>query len=125
MSVSRQESGMRLIDIEATEKVAKEKDTFIFIRPTNTDCTLLIEEGFATKSMDIHHKSSNWGPMAGMVPFDPAFSKAAIGSPKVELARPGHAADPDHAHAYITQLKLPEALRIKFENTKITQRLNW
>jgi len=65
----------------ALQNLMKEQNTFLFVRPTEYDSTLLIKEGYATKSMDIHHKSSNWGPMAGFVPCDPAFSKKLDGNP--------------------------------------------
>ncbi|MEZ5084075.1 MAG: anthrax toxin-like adenylyl cyclase domain-containing protein, partial [Bacteroidales bacterium] len=81
MSVSEQYSGIVGTHITAIEQAAKSKNTFIFIRPTEYDSTILIRAGYATKSMDVHHKSSNWGPMAGFVPCDPAFSKKCIGSP--------------------------------------------
>lgn len=41
----------------------------------------LIAKGYATKSMDVHDKSSNWGLTAGMVPVDPRFSKEKKGQP--------------------------------------------
>lgn len=81
MSMNEQESGITDKHIEALEGLMSEKNTFLFVRPTEYDSTLLIKEGYATKSMDIHHKSSNWGPMAGFVPCDPAFSKKLTGTP--------------------------------------------
>lgn len=58
-------------------ELCKKHNVFLFLRPTEFATTLNIKAGFATKSMDIHHKSSNWGPMAGAVTVDPAFNKKA------------------------------------------------
>lgn len=37
--------------------------------------TALIENGAATKGLNVHGKSSDWGPMAGYIPFDQDLSK--------------------------------------------------
>ncbi len=81
MGVSEQHSGIFRDHVPAIEAVAHRHNTFIFVRPTEIDSTVLIGNGYATKSMDVHHKSSNWGPMAGFVPCDPAFNKKCDGRP--------------------------------------------
>lgn len=58
-------------------KVCRDWNCFLFIRPSEPATVRLIEQGFATKSMDIHEKSSDWGLHAGLVPQDPALSKTA------------------------------------------------
>ena len=50
----------------------------------------LIDAGFATKSMDIHDKSSDWGLTSGFVPIDQAFSKKKIGQPNDAMVPHGH-----------------------------------
>ncbi len=79
--MNEQECGITDQHIRALQKTMRAQNTFLFVRPTEYDSTILIKEGYATKSMDIHHKSSNWGPMAGFVPCDPAFSKKLEGNP--------------------------------------------
>lgn len=69
--------GVSLKHAPQIAKVAKEMNTFIFIRPSTDDTVRLIEAGFATKSNDVHDKSSDWGPMAGMVPVDQGLNKKA------------------------------------------------
>lgn len=98
-AISETESGIVDTHSTAIAKTAAAENTFIFIRPTEYDSTILIRAGYATKSMDVHHKSSNWGPMAGFVPCDPAFSKKCDGKPnpqehehKHEAAHPVHLA---------------------------------
>ena len=68
-------------------KAMKRLNCFLFVRPTEYASTILIKAGYATKSMDVHHKSSNWGPMAGFVPVDPAFSKKFTGTPDPDPLR--------------------------------------
>ena len=59
------------------QAIAKEKRCFIFVRLVNRDSTTLIDEGYATKKLDIHAKSSDWGPMAGFICTDSSLSKVA------------------------------------------------
>lgn len=86
MSVSEQESGIAQNHIRQIENLVKHENCFLLVRPTEHDSTQLIKSGFPTKSMDIHDKSSNWGPMAGMVPLDPALNKRRIGLPDMEIS---------------------------------------
>lgn len=104
MSVTSKDSGIVGTHITKIQDVARDENTFIFVRPTEYDSTILIEAGYATKSMDVHHKSSNWGPMAGFVPCDPAFSKKCEGVPNPD--------ENEHQHeaAYPTQLGLKPQL---------------
>ena len=112
--ITEQESG--IVDAHATAiaSTAKAENTFIFVRPTEYDSTILIRAGYATKSMDVHHKSSNWGPMAGFVPCDPAFSKKCEGKPNPQEHEHKHAA----AHPVQLSLKpelLAEHQKIEFQ----------
>lgn len=61
--------------IQVIQEIAKERATFIFVRPVNRDATSLIASGFGTKRLDIHAKSANWGPMSGLICVDSALSK--------------------------------------------------
>lgn len=88
--MNEQECGITDQHIMALQTTMREQNTFLFVRPTEYDSTILIKEGYATKSMDIHHKSSNWGPMAGFVPCDPAFSKKLIGIPDPDTVGERH-----------------------------------
>ncbi len=68
--------------LKKTQQVANQMDMVLAIRPVEYICRTLIEEGVASKGLDIKGKSSNWGPMAGYIPFDQAFSKlASIANP--------------------------------------------
>jgi hypothetical protein len=54
MPVSAQQSGIVARHISAIAELMSRKNSFLFIRPTEYDSTILIEEGYATKSMDVH-----------------------------------------------------------------------
>lgn len=104
MQVTESNSGIVESHIGAIQATARTRNTFIFVRPTELDSTRLIRAGYATKSVDIHHKSSNWGPMAGFVPCDPAFSKTCAGQPNP------HESERSHGAARPVQLSLPTSL---------------
>jgi hypothetical protein len=57
------------------QSVAKEHNCIIGFRPVETVATGLIEAGHPTKDFHIKGKSANWGPQAGMICVDQAFSK--------------------------------------------------
>ncbi|MGK8429766.1 anthrax toxin-like adenylyl cyclase domain-containing protein [Bacillus cereus] len=70
-----QNSGLVASHVEKFKEIAKNKQTYILFRPVNKLSTSLIAEGAATKGMNVHGKSSDWGPMAGYIPFDADLSK--------------------------------------------------
>ncbi|MTI15576.1 anthrax toxin-like adenylyl cyclase domain-containing protein [Sansalvadorimonas verongulae] len=63
--------------LERSQQVANETETIVSYRPVELICRTLIEEGAESKGLNIKGKSSNWGPMAGFIPFDQKFSKLA------------------------------------------------
>lgn len=68
--------------ITGIHSACKAANTFLFVRPSTVPTMRLIDAGFATKSMDVHDKSSDWGLTSGLVPCDQAFSKALKGTPE-------------------------------------------
>src|SRR5690606_11108238 len=66
------------------------QNTFLFVRPSTAATMRLIAQGFATKSMDIHDKSSDWGLTAGFVPVDQAFNKKPTKQPNPDMKGHGH-----------------------------------
>jgi hypothetical protein len=118
MSVSEEDSGVFHDHIAAIESVAMETDSFIFLRCSEPDTAALIGLGLATKSVDIHSKSSNWGPMAGMVPVDAAFSKKGDGIPVVGRTP---VADPHHPAALPLPLVLENRVFEGFTQTKLSK----
>jgi|GEM_PF-4799068 len=79
--------GTHLRDIHMA---CRHQNVFLFVRPSTVPTMRLIGAGFATKSMDIHDKSSDWGLTSGLVPCDQAFSKARTGAPNPQIHPHGH-----------------------------------
>mmetsp|Transcript_71773 Transcript_71773/g.126716 ORF Transcript_71773/g.126716 Transcript_71773/m.126716 type:complete len:430 (+) Transcript_71773:287-1576(+) len=57
------------------------QNVIIVLRPSTFETLQRIQDGiYASKSVDVHDKSSDWGPMSGLVTLDPFFSKKHAGS---------------------------------------------
>jgi len=93
MSVQPSESGITSTHIQKIQEVAKSLKCFIMVRPVNTLATGLIEDNYPVKGLDIHGKSSDWGPQAGFVPWDQSLSKAAGIPEKVKKGNEENAKD--------------------------------
>lgn len=79
LSEDSTEWGMAASHRRVLKEVANEENCFIIARPSEADSVRLIKDGgYGTKSMDIHDKSSTWGPMAGFVPLDQSLCKKII-----------------------------------------------
>ena len=113
MSVINVDAGITTKHIRDIERTCREVNTFLFIRPSTKETMQLIDQGYATKSMDIHDKSSDWGPASGFVPCDPAFSKALKGTPNP------HGHYHPHGDAIPVQLTLTEHLATPGTNPKL------
>jgi hypothetical protein len=100
--VASESNGVAQDHILAIAQVCREQNTFLFVRPSEMATVRLIKQGFATKSMDIHEKSSDWGLHAGLVPQDPALSKLT-GTPNRNIQRSAH------GHADSVQLQFTQA----------------
>ena len=87
--VASESNGVAQDHILAIAQVCREQNTFLFVRPSEMATVRLIKQGFATKSMDIHEKSSDWGLHAGLVPQDPALSKLP-GTPNATIQPSAH-----------------------------------
>jgi adenylate cyclase ExoY len=57
------------------QEIAAQTNSIIGVRPVETVATGLIEAGHPTKNFHIKGKSANWGPQAGLICRDQAFSK--------------------------------------------------
>lgn len=66
------------------QSVAEKTGYIIAFRPVDRLATQLIEEGYPTKNFHIKGKSSSWGPMAGFIPVNQAFSKLEGRSDRVD-----------------------------------------
>jgi adenylate cyclase ExoY len=57
------------------QRIAAQTNSIIGVRPVEAVATGLIENGHPTKDYHIKGKSANWGPQAGLICKDQAFSK--------------------------------------------------
>ncbi|WP_299729607.1 anthrax toxin-like adenylyl cyclase domain-containing protein [uncultured Endozoicomonas sp.] len=69
--------------LEKIQEEVDELNIILGLRPFESICKPLLFEGFASKGLNIKTKSSNWGPMAGLIPVDQNFSKLAGNVTKV------------------------------------------
>ena len=85
---------------EALENLVKDLDLVLVIRPSDPTSTKLQKiKKYATKSLDVHDKSSNWGPMSGFVPTDYFFNKKTGQTLNGDGNRPGVKISAEHHHA--------------------------
>lgn len=68
-------SGLVPNHVEKFVQIAQLENAFLLFRPVNPMSTSLIASGFGTKGLDIHSKSSDWGPQAGFICVDQTLSK--------------------------------------------------
>jgi hypothetical protein len=75
-AVHHPDQGMTPADMKAVAKVAAERDEIIMFRDTGCWSRPYIALGHPTKPFHVKGKSSDWGPHAGLVPYNSEFSKA-------------------------------------------------
>jgi len=68
-------NGMTLGDIRASSQVATDLDEIIIYRSSGPWCKRWIDWKHPTKNFHVKGKSSDWGPHAGLVPYDGIYSK--------------------------------------------------
>jgi anthrax edema toxin adenylate cyclase len=107
MTLEMRSCGITTAHQAAIAGIAHDMKTFIFVRPVNPDATGLIEGGFKTKALDIHAKSSDWGPMAGFICDDSSLSKVAGNLVKQQRNDVAVQQSLLHPHVGIVPLDLP------------------
>jgi hypothetical protein len=94
-SFTHPENGMAWEDMEAIREVANRRNEVITFRSTGPWAKRWISEGFPTKGFHVKGKSSDWGPMAGLVPWEGRYSKVGH---DVGKAAKGNAANAKGVH---------------------------
>ena len=84
-SYNHVENGMTLADMRASKRVADRLNEVIIFRSTGPWSKRWIEQGYPTKNFHVKGKSSDWGPQAGLVPYEGFFSK--VGHDAAKAAR--------------------------------------
>ncbi|AZE82976.1 Adenylate cyclase ExoY [Pseudomonas orientalis] len=77
------QTGIVSSHLEPLQRIAAATNAIIGIRPVEFVATGLIEAGHPTKDFHIKGKSANWGPQAGLICTDQAFSKLERAREKV------------------------------------------
>jgi hypothetical protein len=113
-----EDSGMVERHLRDVHWVCQQQNTFLFVRPSTAATMRLIGQGFATKSMDIHDKSSDWGLTSGFVPVDQGFNKKPSKPPNPDFHGHGHG-EAQSVQLSFTATQLGNLLGLKhFESTK-------
>jgi hypothetical protein len=90
------QNGMTRNDMLASVQAAKDLNEVIIFRSTGPWAKRWIERGYPTKNFHVKGKSSDWGPQAGLVPYDGTYSK--VGYDKVKADK-GTQANIDGLHS--------------------------
>ena len=90
------QNGMTRKDMLASGQAAKDLNEVIIYRSTGPWAKRWIERGYPTKNFHVKGKSSDWGPQAGLVPYDGTYSK--VGYDKVKADK-GTQANIDGLHS--------------------------
>lgn len=114
-NVAVEGSGLVPEHVEKFKNVAKERNTFIFVRPVNKLATSLIKKGAATKGMNVHGKSSDWGPAAGYIPFDQDLSKKHGNKEAVEK---GNTDNEESLQEHMNEIS---TVKLKLDNNRIEE----
>lgn len=75
LSFAHAQNGMTRPDMEATMVVADKFKEVIIFRSTGPWSKRWLRRGYPSKNFHVKGKSSDWGPHAGLVPFDGTYSK--------------------------------------------------
>jgi len=81
-SFDHNQNGMTRADMEATKRVADRLDEVIIFRSTGPWSKRWLNRGYPSKNFHVKGKSSDWGPHAGLVPYDGVYSKVGYDAGK-------------------------------------------
>lgn len=96
LSFSHNQNGMTRADIQSSISAAEALNEVIIFRSTGPWAKRWIERGYPTKNFHVKGKSSDWGPHAGLVPYDGLYSK--VGYDRVKAGK-GTQANIDGLHS--------------------------
>ena len=81
-SYEHSQNGMTLDDMRACIVAAETLNEVIIFRSTGPWAKRWIRRGYPTKNFHVKGKSSDWGPHAGLVPYDGIYSKVGYDTAK-------------------------------------------
>jgi hypothetical protein len=109
-SYAHNQNGMTRDDMQASLRVAERLNEVVIYRSTGPWSKRWLERGYPSKNFHVKGKSSDWGPHAGLVPYDGVYSKVGYSD---EKAAKGTRANNDgiaSRFAATTELRLPPDL---------------
>jgi hypothetical protein len=109
-SYGHSQNGMIMEDMEATSRVSNIHQEVIIFRSTGPWSKRWIERKHPTKNFHVKGKSSNWGPQAGLVPYNGKYSK--VGANRAQADKGTHKNDAGIRSGFAgkTQLLMTEDL---------------
>jgi hypothetical protein len=81
-SFGNSQNGMTLSDMQACSTVATRLDEVIIFRSTGPWAKRWLERDYPSKNFHVKGKSSDWGPHAGLVPYEGTLSKVGYDGEK-------------------------------------------
>lgn len=81
-SFAHDQNGMTLQDMESVKQVANRHNEVIIFRSAGPWSKRWLEQGYPSKNFHVKGKSSDWGPHAGLVPYDGTWSKVGYDAEK-------------------------------------------
>jgi hypothetical protein len=115
-SCTHPENAMPWRDMKAIEGVANRRNEVITFRSTGPWSKRWLEANYPTKGFHVKGKSSDWGPMAGLVPWEGRFSKV---SPNPVAIAKGNKFNHDGVHEGFAQ-RIPLVLSENLLNVQLT-----
>jgi hypothetical protein len=115
-SCTHPENAMPWADMVAIQTVANRRNEVITFRSTGPWSKRWLEANYPTKGFHVKGKSSDWGPMAGLVPWEGRFSKV---SPNPVAIQRGNDANHEGVHDGFAQ-RIPLVLSPAMLNTQLT-----
>ena len=85
LSFAHDQNGMTKPDMEATMVVAEKFKEVIIFRSTGPWSKRWLRRLYPSKNFHVKGKSSDWGPHAGLVPFDGIYSKVGFDAGKAAI----------------------------------------
>lgn len=105
-SYNHPENGMTLEDMTACGRVATQLNEVIIFRSTGPWSQRWIRRNYPTKNFHVKGKSSDWGPMAGFVPYLGKYSKVGGDTTKENTGTAYNDDGLKHSYTRKTQLRL-------------------
>jgi hypothetical protein len=105
-SVDHPQNGMQESDMWAALACAATLDEVIMFRSTGPWSRHWIERGWPTKSFHIKGKSADWGPQAGLIPYDGIYSKMGHDQSLADKSSQENQAAIQHKYAATVELTL-------------------